>query len=56
MRKLLSLALLGCVGLCSSAAAITFPGLTTIYVGTAVRDTGGADFSGHQHHRGNPQR
>ena len=46
MKKSLALALLGCVGLCSSASAITFPSLTTIYVGTAVRDTGGVDFSG----------
>ena len=44
MRKI-SLALIAaaCVaGIAASAAAITFPSLTTIYVGAGVRDHGGA--------------
>ena len=46
MKKSLALALLAGAALCSSASAITFTTLTTIYVGTAVRDRGGVAFSG----------
>jgi hypothetical protein len=34
------------IGLALPASAITFPGLTTIYVGTGAFDDGGADDSG----------
>jgi len=45
MKKYLAAVTLAAT-LAQPAAATTFPSLTTIYVGTAVRDTGGADFQG----------
>ena len=46
-KSLISLAAaLSAVGLAAPAAAITFPSLTTIYIGSGVRDDGGAGHAG----------
>jgi hypothetical protein len=46
MRKSFAVFTFAVLALVQSATAITFPSLTTIYIGTGVRDNGGGDNSG----------
>jgi hypothetical protein len=46
MRNSFAVFTFAVLALVQSATAITFPSLTTIYVGTGVRDNGGGDNSG----------